>query len=75
MTDMLAAVLAYIGKGWSPVPVPYKKKGPIIDAWQGLRIGELDAPRYFNVAQQNVGVILGKASGGLTDLDGIYLIS
>ena len=69
MTDMLAAVLAYIGKGWSPVPVPYKKKGPIIDAWQGLRIGELDAPRYFNGAQQNVGVILGKASGGLTDLD------
>ena len=69
MTDMLAAVLAYIGKGWSPVPVPYKKKGPIIDAWQGLRIGESDAPRYFNGAQQNVGVILGKASGGLTDLD------
>ncbi len=69
MTDMLVAVLAYIGKGWSPVPVPYKKKGPIIDAWQGLRIGETDAPRYFNGAPQNVGVILGAASGGLTDID------
>ena len=28
-----------------------------------------DAPRYFNGARQNIGIILGPASAGLTDLD------
>jgi putative DNA primase/helicase len=37
--------------------------------WQNLRIGEADAPRYFNGAPQNVGVILGEASGDLVDAD------
>jgi len=37
--------------------------------WQKLRITEAEAPSYFNGAPQNVGIILGEASHGLTDID------
>ncbi len=65
----LSAVLTYIKLGWSPIPVPHRAKGPLIDAWQDLRINAETAPKYFNGARQNVGVILGSASGDLTDID------
>ncbi len=72
MTDarpVESAVRDYIARGWSPVPVPHRKKGPRLDDWQNLRISAETAPSYFNGVPQNVGVILGKASDGLTDLD------
>ncbi len=69
MPDTLSAACDYIARGWSPIPIPHRAKGPLIDAWQDLRITAETAPAYFNGAPQNVGVILGKASGGLTDLD------
>ncbi len=69
MPDMLSAALDYIDRGLSPVPIPHRQKGPLIDAWQDLKITPSTAPDYFNGARQNLGVILGKASGGLTDLD------
>jgi hypothetical protein len=59
---------AYIRRRWPPVPIPEGKKGPRISGWQNLRIAEVDAPRYFNV-KCNIGIILGEASGGLTDID------
>jgi hypothetical protein len=61
--------LTYIGRKWAPVPVPYRKKKPILVDWGNLRITEADAPRYFNGAPQNVGVIMGAASDGLADVD------
>ena len=66
---MLAAALDYIGRGWAPIPVPHRQKGPVIDGWQHLRITAETAPGYFNGGGQGLGVIVGKASGGLTDLD------
>jgi len=65
----LETALEYIGRGWSPVPVPHKSKGPTANAWQKLRITEADAPQWFNGEAQNIGVLLGEASGGLTDAD------
>ena len=65
----LEAALAYIARGWSPIPIPHRQKGPLIDSWQNIRITTETAPQYFNGEPQNVGVILGKASGGLTDID------
>ena len=59
----------YIRRRWAPVPVPYRTKKPDLKAWQTLRISADDAPRYFNGKAQNVGVILGPASQGLTDVD------
>ena len=66
---VLVAALDYIARGWSPIPIPHREKGPLIDAWQDIRVNAETAAGYFNGAKQNVGIILGKASGGLTDLD------
>jgi hypothetical protein len=65
----LEIALAYIRRGWAPIPVPFKTKKPILDGWPKCRFDERSAPNYFNGGQQNIGVILGKASGGLTDID------
>jgi hypothetical protein len=69
MSAPLDIARGYIARGWSPVPVPYKAKGPTISNWQQLRITEQDAVQFFNGSAQNIGVILGPASGGLTDVD------
>ena len=60
---------SYIKRGWAPIPVPHRSKAPIIKGWQTLPITEADAPRFFNGAPQNIGILLGPASGGLTDVD------
>jgi len=64
----LETALEYIERGWAPVPVPFKRKNPIIEKWQALRITGEDAPKYFQ-RRTNVGVLLGEASGGLADAD------
>jgi putative DNA primase/helicase len=65
----LDIALEYIGRGWAVVPVPFKSKRPAGGAWQNLRITEADARQWFNGEAQNVGVLLGEASGGLADID------
>jgi hypothetical protein len=49
--------------------VGFKTKKPIGGDWQTRVIREDDVPKYFNGVQQNVGVVLGVSSGGLTDID------
>jgi hypothetical protein len=58
----------YIERGFAPVPIPAREKGPRIQDWPNLRLTEDSLPLYFKDGC-NVGVILGRASGGLTDLD------
>ena len=67
---MTAAVvaLAYLHRGWQPVPVPYRQKGPCLPGWQNLRLTEATLPRYF-AGPMNIGVQLGSPSGGLADID------
>src|SRR6266567_5454978 len=67
--NVLEIALDYIGRGWNPVPVKYKTKQPIGAGWQTRVIDAASAPEHFNGAQLNVGVILGPASQGLTDVD------
>ena len=69
MTDMLEIALEYLRYGWSPIPVPYKTKRPLLDDWPNLRITEENAHEYFNSEAQNIGVLLGEASGGAADTD------
>jgi P4 family phage/plasmid primase-like protien len=66
---VLAIALDYIQLGWSPVPVLFKDKGPRFKGWQTLRVNERDAAEYFDGAAQNIGVLLGPPSNGLTDVD------
>jgi RecA-family ATPase len=65
----LELALAYIARGWNPVPVPHRGKKPLDDNWQARLVDAASAPRLFNGGPQNVGVMLGPTSQGLTDID------
>ena len=65
----LAAAQGYIARGWAPVPIPYRKKAPVLDGWPTLRVTADDASRYFNGGLQNIGILLGQPSGNLVDAD------
>ena len=59
-----------IARDISPVPVPIGGKGPNLKDWQHLRITADNVGDYFNGTKPiNVGVIMGPASGDLTDVD------
>jgi Bifunctional DNA primase/polymerase, N-terminal/Protein of unknown function (DUF3987) len=58
----------YRSWGWLIVPVPPKKKGPRLNDWQKLRLGKSEIPQYFD-ARDNIGILLGKPSKGLVDID------
>jgi hypothetical protein len=66
---MLDVAIGYCRRGWNPVQVVFKSKRPIGDNWQHRRITEETAPQFFNGAGYNIGVQLGPASNGLTDVD------
>jgi hypothetical protein len=66
----LDIALDYIERGWNPVPVHYRAKHPLTgEGWQHIVIDQASAPDYFNGAPMNIGVQLGTASNGLTDID------
>ncbi|MGX9979614.1 AAA family ATPase [Methylobacterium fujisawaense] len=60
---------SYVLRGWNPVPIPFRTKGPKDAGWQDRIITEATVGRFFNGAAQNIGVVLGTSSGGLTDVD------
>ena len=62
------AARAYIRRGYSPIPVPNRKKGPKLPGWQNLQIDEQQVEEYFRDAG-NMGLLLGEPSGGLIDVD------
>jgi hypothetical protein len=65
----LDIALDCICRGWNPVPVKFRSKVPLGDAWQTRTITAQTAPQLFNGAELNVGVVLGPTSKGLTDVD------
>ncbi len=65
----LALALTYIERGISPLPLPYKEKGCVIEGWPHLVITSETAPQYFNGARQNVGGLWGPSSSGAVDVD------
>ncbi len=66
----LEVALAFIGRKWSPIPVPHRQKFPTVHKdWPDLRITAETAARFFNGGFLNVSVLLGKPSGDLTDAD------
>jgi hypothetical protein len=71
MTPRLAldAARGLLKRGWSPVPIPFRKKGPTLQGWGKLEVTEKNIAKYFNGERLNVGVILGSRSKGLRDVD------
>jgi putative DNA primase/helicase len=69
-SDPHAWATYYASRGWAPIPVPYREKGPRERGWQNLRLRTPDEiDMYFSRLPQNVGVIVGAASGNLVDID------
>ncbi len=66
--DTLAAALGYLRRHLFVVPIPRGQKAAVIQGWPDLRLAETDLPAYFGNGE-NVGLILGQASGGLVDVD------
>jgi putative DNA primase/helicase len=66
--NAMETALAYIDRGWSPIPIPPREKGPRLKEWQKLQLSAEEVPRYFS-KDSNVGVLLGTPSGGLVDID------
>jgi AAA domain/Bifunctional DNA primase/polymerase, N-terminal len=65
----LQLALDYIARGWNPVPIPLASKVPRGDDWQQRIIDAATAQQFFNGGAQNIGVMLGPTSHGLTDID------
>lgn len=59
----------YLKRGWQPLPIPLRSKNPNFEGWQNLVLNESDLPNHFNNDKQNIGVLLGEKSNGLTDID------
>ena len=61
-------ICSYIDHGFAPIPVRYKAKHPAIEGWTKLKIEESDIETYFE-EPCNIGILTGKASWGLIDVD------
>jgi AAA domain/Bifunctional DNA primase/polymerase, N-terminal len=59
----------YVQRRWNPVPVPFKSKAPIGRGWQHRVITMENVLAFFNGQPQNIGVMMGEPSNGLTDAD------
>ncbi len=64
-----ARVDDYVRRAWSPIPVRFRSKAPILTDWPHRRLGPADVGQYFNGQPTNIGILLGHPSGGLTDVD------
>ncbi len=68
MSNTLDFALDYHSRGWMPIPVPHGSKNPNRIGWQNERVTVEDLPRHF-YNSSNIGLLLGKPSNGLTDID------
>jgi hypothetical protein len=59
---------AYIQSGWPVVPIPHGGKAPSGKEWQKQRITDAEVDHHFG-PNSNIGVLLGKPSGDLIDID------
>ncbi|MEM7696112.1 MAG: phage/plasmid primase, P4 family [Pseudomonadota bacterium] len=61
-------VRQYLRQGFAPIPVERRGKRPVGSGWQHIRVKDSTIQRVFE-PKMNVGVLMGEASGGLTDVD------
>jgi uncharacterized protein DUF3987/bifunctional DNA primase/polymerase-like protein len=64
----LEQVIDLRSHGWMPIPIPAGSKKPILRGWQNLRLSLSDLTNYFSNGQ-NVGLLLGKPSNWLCEID------
>ncbi|MDX6693212.1 MAG: hypothetical protein QOF02_815 [Blastocatellia bacterium] len=69
MNSPLEVARSYLVRGWMPLPIAHQSKNPNRTGWQRFSIKQGELPQFFNGKPQNIGVLLGKPSGGLADVD------
>ncbi len=69
ITPALDIALQYIERGWAPIPIRTGAKILVVMVGKRCNSPRETAPKCFNGKPQNIGVVLGAASGGLTDID------
>ena len=57
------AATDYCHNAFQVVPVPHRRKSPVVGEWPSLRLRVEDLARYFNGQPQNIGVIVGDDCG------------
>src|SRR5262245_22068841 len=62
------AARQYLTRGWRPVPVPRGSKNPGFNDWQHFSCTADEVSRHFSRVG-NIGLLLGKPSRGLGDVD------
>lgn len=65
----LDVAIEYRERGWQPIPIPHRQKGPKVTGWQNFKCGVDELSQHFNGKPQNIGVLLGEPSGKLLDVD------
>jgi hypothetical protein len=60
---------SYRLREWMPLSIPFRSKMPLLEGWPKLRVTDAELSKYFNGKPQNIGVLLGEASGNLVDID------
>ncbi len=68
MNRALTSARDYRSRGWAPIPIKLREKGPTYQNWQNLVLDEAGVEARF-ARPCNVGVLLGDHSGGLVDVD------
>ena len=58
----------YKAAGYEPLPIPKGQKAPNLPRWTKFRVGKDDVNAYFTEGD-NLGLLLGKPSRGLIDID------
>lgn len=60
---ILEMAAGYVDRGFSPIPVPYRKKNPVLEGRPALRLTRETLPQYFNGSPANIGLLLGDEYG------------
>jgi putative DNA primase/helicase len=69
MTNIYHNIICdYIKHGLAPIPIKFRSKQPAIEGWTTLKIEESDIDTYFE-EPCNIGILTGKPSNGLVDVD------
>ena len=61
--------LRWIQRGAAPIPVRFREKVPIGEAWQKQRFTTATVSSVFNGAPINIGILWGEPSGNVIDID------
>lgn len=68
MSTVTQAARKAIEQGYAPIPIPQGKKRPMFKGWVNARYTAEEVTGRFD-EKGNIGLLLGKPSGGLVDVD------